>query len=174
MIEIEKRYLLKTIPERLAESPHKNMIDIYVPAGSEHPKIRFRKNGDKYEITKKAKAENSKHMEEQTIAITAEEFDLLEKEVTGKRIDKIRYKYNWQGFDADVDIFQGDLLGLAMVDFEFEKESDYDRFSMPPFCLFDLDTIEDKFMAGGLLCGKKYSDLKDKLISLDYKPLSMN
>jgi len=53
MIELEKTYLLKSIPFDLEKYPHKDLVDHYIPEDSEHPKIRFRKRGNLFEITKK-------------------------------------------------------------------------------------------------------------------------
>ena len=52
-IEIEKTYLLKYIPVDIKLLPYKEILDIYIPSNEKHPHLRIRKNGDKYEITKK-------------------------------------------------------------------------------------------------------------------------
>jgi len=41
-----------------------------------------------------------------------------------------------------------------------------DRFVIPDFCLAEV-THED-FLAGGMLCGKSYSDIEDKLKKFGY------
>jgi hypothetical protein len=53
MIELEKTYLLKFLPEGLRDFKSKEIIDVYLPKNSAHPKLRLRKNGDKFELTKK-------------------------------------------------------------------------------------------------------------------------
>lgn len=53
MIELEKTYLARYLPRGLAACDCAEVIDIYIPADSVHPKLRIRKNGRKYEITKK-------------------------------------------------------------------------------------------------------------------------
>jgi len=53
IIELEKTYLLKYIPEDLKNFPNKDYFDIYIPKTSEHPILRIRKKGDEYEMTKK-------------------------------------------------------------------------------------------------------------------------
>ena len=47
MIELEKTYLAKEIPQGLKDCNSKEIIDIYIPKSNAHPKIRIRKNGDK-------------------------------------------------------------------------------------------------------------------------------
>jgi len=53
MIEFERIFLAKKLPDNLQNCRSKEIIYIYVPHDSEHPKLCIRKKGDKYEITKK-------------------------------------------------------------------------------------------------------------------------
>lgn len=53
MIELERTYLAKYIPDGLKECKSKEIIDLYIPRANVHPKVRVRKNGDIYEMTKK-------------------------------------------------------------------------------------------------------------------------
>ena len=166
MIELEKTYLAKRIPD-LKNCRSKEIIDIYIPASSEHPKLRLRKNGDKYEMTKKEQAVkgDASHQIEQTIILTKIEFDALAK-IEGKKVHKIRYYYEYKGRTAEIDVFQGELKGLVLVDFEFDRMEDKDSFEMPDFCLADV-TQED-FIAGGMICGKSYKDIEKDLKRYDY------
>jgi CYTH domain-containing protein len=68
-----------------------------------------------------------------------------------------------------VDVFQDELSGLVLVDFEFKEVTDKNNFEMPDFCLSDV--TQDKFFAGGMLCGKKYSDIEVHLGELGYKKI---
>ena len=92
MIELEKTYLAKFIPKDLKKCKSKEIIDIYIPKSSDHPKLRIRKSGDKYEVTKKVlvKEDNVSKAVEFTTPLTEEEFIEL-SELEGKRIRKIRY-----------------------------------------------------------------------------------
>jgi adenylate cyclase len=170
-IELERTYLAKYLPEGLKDCPNKEIKDIYIPEGMEHPVLRIRKRGDKYEITKKTpvKGTDSSEQYEHTIILTPDEFSALEK-VKGKVVRKIRYYYNYNGVQAEVDVFQDDLAGLVLVDFEFKEVSDKNNFEIPDFCL--VDVTQDKHFAGGMLCGKKYSDVEAHLGALGYKKIS--
>ncbi|MCH8945778.1 MAG: hypothetical protein IIA85_02555 [Nanoarchaeota archaeon] len=170
MIELERTYLLKYIPEMLKDCESKEVIDIYIPKTSEHPTLRIRKNGDKYEMTKKEPIEegDSSRQKEQTIILTEEEFQMLEK-LDGKKVHKTRYYYNHWGRIAEVGIFQGPLKGLILVDFEFLTIEEKDSFEMPEFCLVEI-TQED-FTAGGKICGKSYEDIEENLGRFEYKKL---
>ena len=169
-IELEKTYLIKYLPEGFDISSFKEIKDIYIPKEIEHSILRIRQKGDKYEITKKEPVQglDSSEQYEHTIFLTKEEFLALEQ-VQGKKIRKIRYYYNHKGIQAEIDIFQDDLLGLVLVDFEFAKKEDKDNFEIPEFCL--VDVTQDKYFAGGMLCGKTYIGIENHLNELGYKKI---
>ena len=173
IVELEKTYLAKYIPLGLEGCRSKEIIDIYIPGSSTHPSLRLRKDGSKYEMTKKELANegDASHMIEQTIVLTEIEFNELAK-LDGKKVHKIRYLYPCNGRTAEIDVFQGALEGLVVVDFEFDAVEDKDSFNMPDFCLADV--TQDVFIAGGMLCGKCYKDIEDDLARFGYKMLSVN
>ncbi len=173
MIELEKTYLAKYIPINLRSCRSKEIIDIYIPESSVHPSLRLRKNGSHFEMTKKepAKEGDASHMIEQTIVLTEEEFNDLAK-VDGKKVHKIRHYYDCNGRTAEIDVFQGALKGLVLVDFEFDTFEDKDSFDMPEFCLADV--TQELFVAGGMICGKCYEDIEDDLARFGYKKLSVD
>lgn len=170
-IELEKTYLIKYLPDGFANSPFKEIRDIYIPKEIEHPILRIRKHGDKYEITKKQPIQglDSSEQYEDTISLTEEEFLVLEN-LPSKKSSKIRYYCNYEGLKAEIDIFQDDLFGLVTVDFEFKEKKDKDSFKMPYFCLVDI--TQDKIFAGGMICGKKYADIENHLNKLNYKKIN--
>jgi CYTH domain-containing protein len=169
MIELEKTYLAKEIPAGLSECRRKEIIDIYIPKSRRHPTLRIRKNGSEFEMTKKEPVENdASHQREQTIVLTNEEFLVLNK-LDGKKVRKIRYYYEHGRNVAEIDVFQDALLGLVLVDFEFDTMAEKDRFEMPEFCLADISNEE--FIAGGMICGKSYEDISSDLNRFGYKKL---
>ena len=172
MIEREKKYLAKYIPEGLSNCRSKEITDVYIPVSEEHPILRIRKNGKTHEITKKTPVSGTDSSEqiEQTVPLTAEEFASLST-VSGKCLEKQRYYYDYQGRTAEVDIFQGDLSGLVIVDFEFDTSDEKDKFEIPDFCL--VDVTQEKAFAGGILSGKKYTDIEPHLKRYHYVPLSI-
>jgi len=168
MIELELTYLAKSIPEGVKEG--KEMLDIYIPKSAHHPILRIRKNGDKYEMTKKSpvKDGDSSVQKEHTILLTKEEFKEL-SQLEGKRVSKTRYIYNHNGRNAEIDVFHGELKGLVLVDFEFDSEEEKENFEIPDFCLAEV--TQEKFLAGGMLCGKNYGDIEKNLERYGYKRL---
>jgi adenylate cyclase len=170
MIELELTYLAKSLPVGLEKCSRKEVSDIYIPKAREHPTLRIRKNGDKYEMTKKEPVilGDSSKQAEHTIPLTEEEFAELQH-LKGKRVRKIRYLYPIAGRIAEVDVFQDKLYGLVLVDVEFESEDEKAQFKMPDFCLADV--TQEKFTAGGMLCGKSFKDIKEELKKYKYKKI---
>ena len=172
MEELERTFLAKELPEGLLTAPSKELLDIYVPSTSEHPNLRIRKLGEKYEITKKypvVEGDSSRQLE-MTVPLTAEEFAELGT-IKGKQVLKTRYYYKRDGVDYEIDVFRGDLEGLVLVDVEFLSVEAKDVFLAPEFCL--VDVTQEKFVAGGMLCGKTYDDIAEKLGTFGYNKLSV-
>lgn len=172
IIEYEKTYLAKYLPTDLQNAPHKDMVDIYLPASADHPKLRIRKNGEKLEITKKHPVTDgdASTQHEFTIPLEHKEYQALQK-LPGKRIHKIRYQYPYKDKIAEFDVFQDELKGLVLVDIETSSEEEKANITTPDFCLAEV--TNEGFIAGGLLCGKTYDDIKENLKRFDYQKLSL-
>lgn len=171
-LEREKTYLLKRLPEGLADCRYEVISDAYIPATQAHPVIRLRHRGDRYELTKKEPVDgtDSSRQTEHTIKLTSEEaaaFDTIE----AKRFTKRRYYCTVAGRPAELDLYQEDLAGLAVIDFEFDNDKELDAFTMPDICLADV--TQEEALAGGILAGKSYADVWPILQKYDYSPLSV-
>lgn len=169
--EFELTFLAKKLPEGFSKSlPSKEILDIYIPRSIEHPILRIRKNGDSYEITKKqpVSGTDSSHQTENTIPLTKEEFEDLST-LPGKRLRKIRYFYSENRIDYEIDVFKDDLEGLVVVDVEFDSNEQKAEFSAPAWVLADV--TQDKFIAGGMLCGRSYDDIEAELQSRNYQKI---
>lgn len=94
MIEKERTYLLKYIPDGLFNCPSKNMSDHYIPFSAIHPTLRVRKQGEAMMITKKTPInDNDKSIQkEQTIMLNQSEYESLIQS-PHKIIQKTRYYY---------------------------------------------------------------------------------
>ena len=170
MEELEKTYLLKHAPVGFLTCSRKEIIDIYIPSTVTHPVLRVRKSGNKYEITKKIPVvESDASLQlETTISLSEEEYATL-SDIVGKRIHKIRYYYNDDIFDYEIDVFQDTLKGLILVEVEFSDIIQKAAFQMPDSCLADV--TQEKFIAGGMLCGKSYADIEKDLKRFAYEKI---
>ena len=173
MIELEKTYLIKFLPQGLKNCKCSEIIDIYIPKSSLHPVLRIRENGSSFEMTKKqpVQGRDSSRQLEQTIVLSEREFKELEK-VNGKRLHKIRFYYPYKGKTAEIDVFRGELKGLVLVDVEFKTIEEKGSFRMPDFCLADV--TQEKAFAGGMLCGKLYKDIEKELKKFRYSRLFLD
>jgi len=170
MEEIELTYLLKALPPNIESSLKREILDIYIPAAAEHPTLRIRKSDKKCEIIKKEPihGSDSSHQMETTIPLTSEEFEEFNK-LKGKKVRKTRYDYyeNWVHYE--IDVFRDDLAGLILVDVEFNSLEDKKNFTPPEWCL--VEVTQEKFLAGGMVCGKSYTDIEAQLNKFGYKKI---
>lgn len=156
--EIEKRYLVNELPD-LSSCKKVDMVDVYIPEVSPHAKLRARKIGEKYELTKKTRQnEGEKYiMVEQTIDITPEEFTFLYEKST-RRIEKTRYYYPYNTHTLEIDVFRGKHAGLIIAEVEFEGEKELHAFKPAPFLTREISDTEH--LAGGVLSGKTFEEIK--------------
>lgn len=150
-IEREKTYLVKDLPDDIELKNPILVRDFYLPENSEHPKLRLRQKGDKFEITKKTPIDGDVSRQiEQTISLSRDEFESLVGGIS-RKVEKNRYSTQISGRTAEVDVFLGEHEGLVLCDFEFENDDELLKFEKPDFAFADL-TIED-VIAGGVLSG---------------------
>ena len=108
-IELERTYLAKSVPKGLADCRSKEIADSYVPENSPHSKLRIRKNGEKFEATKKVPVDGDVSKQtEHTIPLDAREYAALSA-VPGKKLRKIRYYFEFLDRTAEIDVFQDAL-----------------------------------------------------------------
>jgi len=170
MEEIELTYLPKMLPAGIECALCKEILDIYIPAVAEHPTLRIRKIGEKYEITKKEPIHgtDSSYQLETTIPLSKGEYEEL-SQLEGKRARKTRYGYHEDGIHYEIDIFRDKLTGLVLVDIEFNSLEEKKNFNPPEWCLAEV--TQEKFLAGGMVCGKSYTDLQGQLDKFGYNKI---
>lgn len=169
MLELERTFLAKYLPSDLAGHRAEKYSDLLFPSDARHPHLRLRKRGEVMELTKKSPVgtDHSTFLE-QTIELDQGEYDVLST-VPGKRTEKTRYFYPLCGKVAEIDVFEGTLSGLALIDFEFETEQEKRDFKPPEVCLAEV--TEEEAMAGGYLAGKSLDDILPVLNKYGYVPI---
>lgn len=168
-IELELTFLAKERPSELNGVEPEIMVDTYVPK-SGFADLRIRKRGGKFEITKKVPLRPGDYsiMKELTIPLNEDEYEELSS-VGNRKVLKHRYSVEIEGYPAEVDVFQGDLFGLVLIDFEFKNELEKTKFKVPAVCLADV--TQESFIAGGKLAGKKFEDISRELFKFGYRPI---
>ncbi len=145
-MEIEKKFLLKSMPVNWAFHPHDTMIQGYV---STDPVIRIRKKNDSHILTVKGKGLMVR--EEFEMPITAAQFKRLMNKVSDNPVNKTRYYIPiGNGLTAELDVFEGLLDGLVMVEVEFDSVEDAEAFTPPSW--FGKEVTEDVRYHNSYLC----------------------
>ncbi|PRY89341.1 CYTH domain-containing protein [Donghicola tyrosinivorans] len=138
--EIERKFLVPTAPD-LSGYVAEVVRQGYITVGGEGHEVRVRQKGQGYFITVKSKGTLARA--EYETALSQEQFDTLWPATEGRRLEKTRYTGTLSdGFPCEVDIFEGALTGLVMVEVEFAKLEAAKAFSPPDW--FGTDVTEDK------------------------------
>lgn len=169
-LELERTFLARYIPAQIGGATSDVISDYYIPDNVDHAKLRLRKKGELYEMTKKepSSGDDSSQQTEHTVPLSKEEY-LQIKRLTSKRLRKRRFYTTFYGHTMEVDVFLDELEGLVMIDFEFETKEAMDAFEPPEVCLAEV--TQDDLSAGGKLAGKRFEDLHEQLQKYEYQPL---
>ena len=126
-MEIERKYLIKKLPEDLAQYPHMEMEQAYLCT---EPVVRVRKEGEDYVLTYKSKGLMVR--EEYNLPLNEEAYRHLIQKADGFIISKKRYLIPLTGrLTIELDIFEGDLAPLKLAEVEFETKEEAESF-LPP------------------------------------------
>ncbi len=125
--EIERKFLVKTLPEDIENYPHHEIKQGYI---STNPTIRIRQWDDKYILTVKSSGLMKK--QEYELDISKEQFDNLWNKVEGNTIEKTRYIIPLKdNLKAELDIYKGFLSGFMNIEVEFLSTPDAIIFDPP-------------------------------------------
>lgn len=139
MKEIERKFLVKgPVPEGLAGEPIRQG---YITAATDSAEVRLRRKGRACFLT--VKSEGGLVRDEYEIAIGAAEFETLWPLTEGRRVEKTRYTGQLaDGLEFELDIFEGHLAPLMLVEVEFPSEEVAHGFAPPDW--FGEDVTGDK------------------------------
>jgi CYTH domain-containing protein len=138
--ERERKFLIKKLPDNMEQYPHKKIDQGYLAITQDGTEIRLRKKGNKYFQT--VKSEGGEERDEKEIELTEEQFNSLWPITAGKRIVKTRYEIPDGNGVLELDVYQGDLKGLIVVEREFKDEKESKEFV--PLDWFGDEVTEDK------------------------------
>jgi len=147
--EIERKWLIRAedIPYDLnADDVYR--YDIQQTYISFEPEIRVRNynNDEEYELTVKTNlTKDGLIRDEVNVPISKEEYDNLIQKKEGNTIHKTRYQFYADQQLIAIDIFHGDLDGLAYMEIEFANVKESDSFATPEWVVEDVtDNINYK------------------------------
>lgn len=139
-VEIEKKWLINKdqIPYNLSNSEVIKIEQTYICFS---PEIRVRKINDGKEYTFAVKTNMTSDgmiRDEMENSIIQEEYNNLMKKQEGNTIYKTRYQFLDGDYLLAVDIFSGELDGLAYLEIEFENQEEANNFQTPNWVIKDV------------------------------------
>jgi adenylate cyclase len=127
--EIERKFLLKQLPERLKRARRCVIAQGYLAAEPGGRHVRLRKKGKTASLT--FKVGRSAHREEREIKLSAKQFSALWPATVGRRLRKLRYEVPWKSLLIEVDVYRGKHSGLVVAEVEFPDRATCQTFKPP-------------------------------------------
>ncbi|WP_170358093.1 CYTH domain-containing protein [Ruegeria arenilitoris] len=139
-MEIERKFLVADLPG-LSGAEKAVVRQGYLTAPDDSTELRLRQKNDRFFLT--LKGGGSMVRVEREAEITAEQFETFWPETDGRRVEKERFTGQLSdGRTFELDVFQGDLAPLKLVEVEFETEAEAMAYTPPDW--FGEDVTADK------------------------------
>jgi adenylate cyclase len=127
--EIERKFLVKQLPERLKQARRSVIGQGYLAAEPGGRHVRLRKKGKTASLT--FKVGHGAHREEREIRLSAKQFAMLWPATTGRRLRKLRYELPWRNLLIEIDVYRGKHTGLVVAEVEFPDRATCRKFKPP-------------------------------------------
>ena len=127
--EIERKFLIRRMPDRLGDFPHAEIWQGYLAIAPGGVQVRLRKAGEKHSLTYKRGRGNAR--EEREIELTPEQFAVLWPATEGKRLTKTRYDVPLGDRVVEIDVYTGKHQGVVVAEVEFDDEQSARDFEVP-------------------------------------------
>ena len=145
-MEIERKFLVKQLPDQLDRYPHDELCQAYVCTS---PVIRVRKKNDEYILTLKSGGLLAR--EEIEMPIDASTFDHLKGKRDGMLISKTRYKIpEKDDLLIELDLFHEEYEGFRMAEVECESGEQARAYTPPAW--FGKDVTHNPRFHNSQLC----------------------
>lgn len=128
-LEIERKFLLKRVPWELLGEVRPERIRQGYLLHDPRKELRIRERDGDYRMTLKQGEGLARR--EQECPIAPEQFAMLWPLTENRRVEKHRYLLEQDGFRLEIDLFDGALAPLAVLEVEFESREDSGRFAVP-------------------------------------------
>ena len=131
-VEIERKFLVAELPPDLADHPGQRIEQGYLAIASDGVEVRVRRRAGQATLTVKSGPAQVRTEEE--VALDERRFDALWRLTAGRRVSKTRHEIPLpDGALAELDVYDGDLDGLLIVEIEFGSLEASERFVPPPW-----------------------------------------
>ncbi len=131
--EIERKFLIKKLPENLNQYPFHVMQQGYL---NTDPVVRVRKEDDSCYLTYKGRGFLER--EEYNLPLTEEAYLHLIKKADGKIIGKRRYLIPFGKYTIELDLFEEPFKPLIIAEVEFESVEEANAFIGPDWFAEDV------------------------------------
>ncbi len=152
-LEIEKKYLIKKLPENLSDYECHTMIQGYL---NTEPVVRVRKEDDVYYLTYKGSGLLTR--EEYNLPLNEASFNHLLEKSDGNIISKQRYKIPYcmknKNYTIELDVFSTPFAPLVLAEVEFDNEDAANAFLPPEW--FDKEVTFDPAYHNSNLSKKQF------------------
>ena len=126
-MEIERKFLIDRLPEKLEVYPHKELEQGYLCTD---PVVRVRKEGEEYVLTYKSKGLMMR--EEYNLPLNKTAYEHLLEKADGIVMSKTRYILpEKDGLKIELDVFHGEHDGLILAEVEFPNEKMANSYCPP-------------------------------------------
>jgi len=130
-VEIERKFLLAGDPPLPLGARGSRLRQGYVAVAADRGEVRVRDEDGACTLTVKQGAGLARA--EHEVSITPQLFAELWPLTDGRRVEKVRHRLPVDGWIAEVDVFEGALAGLRLVEVEFATEAEATAFVPPPW-----------------------------------------
>jgi CYTH domain-containing protein len=150
-VELERRWLVDSAARSPLDACYSTFIEDRYIDGT---RIRLRRMSrpdlgeTKWKLTKKYEAEIPEARPIVTTYLTQAEFDVLCR-LQGSELAKRRYHLRFDGRDWSVDVFEGALEGLEVLECEAEDRAALDQLTPPPWALREVTHLS-RWQCGAL------------------------
>ena len=124
--EIERKYLVKQVPENLVSYPFHEIEQGYLCT---EPVVRIRRQDEEYYLTYKSKGLMIR--EEYNLPLTKDAYFHLREKIDGRLISKRRYLIPLDPYTIELDVFRSPKDNLILAEVEFPSEEEALSFTPP-------------------------------------------
>lgn len=131
-MEIERKFLIATVPDDLERFPRSRIQQAYVAIDAIGTEVRIRRRAEETTLTIKGGSGRSRTEEE--TEIDPQQFERLWKLSGGRSLEKTRYEIPAEGgLTVELDVYAGGLEGLVTAEVEFASEEAAEEFVPLPW-----------------------------------------
>jgi len=134
--EIERKFLVRELPWELLQGIDPLVIRQGYLIAEPERELRLREAGRDFTLTKKFGQGLVREEQEERISQTL--FDFLWPLTQAYRLEKHRYCFELAGHACELDIYQGSLSGLCVMEVEFATEAEAEIYTPPGFASREL------------------------------------